>query len=57
MSLCRTPVHQNTKRKLETDFNDAQESAETPNASKKLNSSLNKSDSENQKNQINRFSK
>lgn len=57
MSLCRTPVNQNTKRKLETDFNDAQDANETPNTSKKFSSSMNKSDSDCQKNQINKFSK
>lgn len=57
MSLCRTPVNQNTKRKLEVDFDEAQEPNEMPNTSKKLNASINKSDSENQKNQINKFSK
>ncbi|RNA45014.1 hypothetical protein BpHYR1_024113 [Brachionus plicatilis] len=55
MSLCRTPVNQNTKRKLEVDFDEAQEPNEMPNTSKKLNASINKSDSENQKNQINKF--
>lgn len=56
MSLCRTPVNQNIKRKLESDFTEAHDQDEIANSSKKLNSSINKSDLENQKSQINKFS-
>ncbi|CAF0892634.1 unnamed protein product, partial [Brachionus calyciflorus] len=54
MSLSRTPVQQQPiKRRLESDFN---EESEPLSNSKKQNSSLNRSDSENSRIQLNKFS-
>ena len=51
MSLSRTPVNQPLKRRLEPDFNEPNSNNEPLSASKKMNSSANRSDLENSANQ------